>query len=39
MANTELADAIRNHPNVRMIEVDKNNRDELVQVVLKILQS
>lgn len=39
MAHTEFADTIRNHPNVRMIEVDKNNRDELVQVVLKILQS
>lgn len=38
MAHTELADAIRNHPNVRMMEVDKSNREELVQVVLRSLQ-
>ena len=38
MANTDLAQVIRNHPNVRMIEVDEENREELVSVVLGLLE-
>ena len=34
---TELADTIRNHPNVRMIEVDVENREILVHEVLTLL--
>ena len=37
MANTDLAERIRNHPNVRMIEVDETNRDELVSIVLGLM--
>ncbi len=39
MARTELAETIRNHPNVRIIEVDEGNREELVKVILSLLQS
>lgn len=39
MAHTELSDTIRNHPNVRMIEVNEENRESLVLEVLDNLQS
>ena len=39
MARTELAETIRNHPNVRIIEVDEGNREELVKAILSLLQS
>ena len=38
MAHTELSDTIRNHPNVRMIEVNEENRESLVLEVLDNLQ-
>ena len=37
MARTDLAAAIRQHPNVRMIEVTPENRDNLVLVLSELL--
>ena len=37
MAHTELAQTIRNHPNVRMMEVNEENREILVHEVLTLL--
>ncbi|MBR5668942.1 MAG: hypothetical protein IKX15_04940 [Spirochaetales bacterium] len=37
-ADTDLAMAIRKHPNVRMIEVTEANRETLVQVILSLLK-
>ena len=36
-ANSHLAEAIRKHPNVRIIEVTEENRDKLVPVVIGLL--
>lgn len=37
MDRTDLAAAIRQHPNVRMIEVTPENRDNLVLVLSELL--
>ena len=37
-ANSHLAEAIRKHPNVRIIEVTEENRDKLVPVVIGLLR-
>ena len=38
-ADTPLAAAIRNHPNVRLIEVSEENRDVLLPEILSALRS
>ena len=38
MADSDLAMAIREHPNIRMIEVNESNREELIPVVLEFLK-
>ena len=38
-ADTPLAAAIRSHPNVRLIEVSEENRDELLPEILSALRS
>ena len=38
MTDTDLARAIRKHPNVRMIDVNVKNREELVSVILGLLE-
>ena len=37
-ADSDLAQAIRKHPNVRMIEVTEENRDALVPVIIGLLR-
>ena len=37
-ADSALAEAIRKHPNVRIIEVTEENRDKLVPVVIGLLR-
>ena len=37
-ADSDLAQAIRKHPNVRIIEVTEENRDKLVPVVIGLLR-
>ena len=37
-ADTDLAQAIRKHPNVKMIEVTEANREELVPAILELLK-
>ena len=36
--DSDLAQAIRKHPNVRMIEVTEENRDDLVPVIIGLLR-
>ena len=37
-ANSVLAETIRKHPNVRMIEVTEENREDLVSVITELLR-